>query len=103
MNPFHIIYGRPPPSFIKYEPTSKEHSDIQELLLERDKIIARLQSNLQKAQHRMTVQANKKHNDLHFDVDDWVLVNLQPYRQHSLALRKNCKLGMRYFGPFQVI
>ena len=40
---------------------------------------------------------------MHFNVGDWVLVKLQPYRQHSLALKKNHKLGTRYFGPFQVI
>lgn len=33
---------------------------------------------------------------------DLVLVKLQPYRQHSGTLRKNQKLGMRYFGPFPV-
>ncbi|XP_072076713.1 uncharacterized protein [Arachis hypogaea] len=31
-----------------------------------------------------------------------VLVKLQPYRQHSVALRKNRKLGMRYYGPFLI-
>jgi hypothetical protein len=30
-------------------------------------------------------------------------VKLQPYRQHSAALRKNQKLSMRYFGPFNII
>jgi hypothetical protein len=30
------------------------------------------------------------------------LVKLQPYRQNSVALRKNQKLGMRYFGPFTI-
>ncbi|PNX65175.1 hypothetical protein L195_g054410 [Trifolium pratense] len=32
-----------------------------------------------------------------------VLVRLQPYRQQSVALRKNQKLGMRYFGPFEIL
>ena len=36
-------------------------------------------------------------------VGDMVLVKLQPYKQHSIALRKNQKLSLRYFGPFQII
>ena len=44
-----------------------------------------------------------KRRDLQFMVGDLVLVKLQPYKQHSVALRKHQKLGMRYFGPFLVI
>jgi len=36
-------------------------------------------------------------------VGDKVLVKLQPYRQHSIVLRKNQKLSLRYFGPFEII
>jgi len=33
-----------------------------------------------------------------------VLVTLQPYKQHSVALRKKIqKLSLRYFGPFPII
>ena len=32
-----------------------------------------------------------------------VLVKLQPCKQHSAALRKNHKLGMRFFGPFKIL
>ncbi|MCI19447.1 hypothetical protein A2U01_0040603, partial [Trifolium medium] len=41
--------------------------------------------------------------DVTFQVGELVLVKLQPYRQQSVALRKNQKLGMRYFGPFEII
>ena len=34
---------------------------------------------------------------------DMVLVKLQPYRQHSVALRRNQKLIMCYFGPFPIM
>lgn len=51
----------------------------------------------------MKIQADKKRRYFEFAVGDIVLVKLQPYRQHSLALRKNQKLGMRCFGPFEIM
>ena len=51
----------------------------------------------------MTTQANKKHRELHLEVGDWVLFKLQPYRQHSIALQENHKLGMCYFNLFQIL
>lgn len=44
-----------------------------------------------------------KRHDVHFEMGDLVLVKLQPYKQHSLALHKNQKLGPIYFGPFEVL
>jgi len=51
----------------------------------------------------MKKQANKNRRHMEFVVGDLVLVKLQPYRQHSLALRNNHKLTMRYFGLFEII
>lgn len=44
--------------------------------------------------------ADKKRMEISFTEGQWVFVKLQPYRQHSVALSKNHKLSMRYFGPF---
>ena len=51
----------------------------------------------------MKKYANLKRRELEFNIGDSVFVKLQPYRQHSLKLERNHKLGMHYFGPFHVI
>lgn len=51
----------------------------------------------------MKIQDDKKKRDVQFQIGDMVLVKLQPYCQHSVTLRKNDKLGLRYFSPFEII
>jgi hypothetical protein len=65
--------------------------------------LQQLKGNLEKAQVYMKNQAYKKRRDIELKVGDWVLVWLQPYRQQFVVLRKNQKLGMRFFGPFMII
>lgn len=47
--------------------------------------------------------ADKNRRSMEFMVGEWVLVRLQPYRQHSVQLWKFQKLALQYFGPFQVV
>lgn len=44
-----------------------------------------------------------KRQEVNYNVGAWVYVKLQPFKHHSLALIRHTKLGMRYFGPFEVI
>lgn len=46
---------------------------------------------------------DSKHRGKEFEVGAWVYVRLQPYRQVSVALRRNAKLAPRYYGPFQIL
>jgi len=102
MTPFRVVYGREPPQLLRYTPNSHDVIAVQEQLMLRDATLAKLKCNLQRAQQVMTKYADEKRMHKEFAIGDMVLVKLQPYRQHTVALRKYQKLSLRYFGPFPV-
>jgi hypothetical protein len=102
MTPFKALYGRDPPQLVRTKGTTDDHPDLQTQLAEREDLLSQLQVNLHKAQQPMKFQADKRRH-VEFDVNDQVLVKLQPYRQSSVALRKHQKLGLRYFGSFPIV
>ncbi|MCI09935.1 hypothetical protein A2U01_0031026, partial [Trifolium medium] len=103
MTPFKALYGRETPALIRYNAQSSDPPTVREELLQREAILDQLKGNLRRAQQVMKSNADKKRKPAEFKVGDMVLVRLQPYRQHSVSLRKNQKLSMRYFGPFKII
>jgi hypothetical protein len=103
MTPFKAVYGREPPTLLKYDTADNTPPDLHILLTERDQTLTILKANLNRAQQIMKKYADAKRTFAEFQVGDMVLVKLQPYRQHSVALHQNQKLGLRYFGPFPII
>ncbi|KAM0065899.1 putative nucleotidyltransferase, Ribonuclease H [Helianthus debilis subsp. tardiflorus] len=103
MTPFEVLYGRKPPSLTRYLRGSTPNVTLEEQLVERDNVLTLLKTNLSKAQTRMKLAADKHRRDVNFEVDDWVFVKLQPYRQGSIRLQRHHKLGHRYFGPYRVL
>ncbi|XP_026451400.1 uncharacterized protein LOC113351672 [Papaver somniferum] len=52
---------------------------------------------------RMKLFADKTRTDRTFEVGDHVYLKLQPYRQSSIAARRNFKFSTRYYGPFTIL
>ncbi|PKI61845.1 hypothetical protein CRG98_017743 [Punica granatum] len=59
MTPFKVVYGRPAPLLVGYEPGSTVVNEVEEQLRAQDAILQELKSNLAAAQSRMKAAADK--------------------------------------------
>jgi hypothetical protein len=100
MTPYQVLYGVAPPLHIPYFPKDSAVESVDEYLSTKEEIIKRVREHLQAAQNRMTMVANRKRSDRSFEINDYVFLKLQPYRQHSLARRSSQKLAAKYYGPY---
>lgn len=72
------------------------------MLKDRDSVLVELRKNLEVAQSKKQEGANKHRIDMEYSVGDWVYLKLKPYRQISMAKRRNEKLAQHYFRPYKV-
>ena len=95
-----MVYGRPPPCLLSYCPGSSNTDAVDLALQSRDELLASLRQNLLRAQQKMKTTYDAHHRDVQFQEGDKVLLQLQPYRQLSLATRRHQKLLPKFYGPF---
>lgn len=69
---FELVYGYPPPHLAAYELGTTRVDLVEQSLLERDKMLNVLKSNLELAQNRIKVQVDKKRCEMQFGVGELV-------------------------------
>lgn len=72
-------------------------------LVNREELLQQLKLNLAKSKNRMKQMADQKRRELEFNIGDWVLLWLHPYRQQIAFKRVYEKLSSRYFGPYKTL
>lgn len=79
LTPFEVVYRKPPPNIPTYLMGTTNIEAVDAILTNRDKILA-LETNLEKAQNKMKLYADKQRSELQLAVGEWVYLKLQPYR-----------------------
>ena len=104
MTPFMTLYGYHPPSITSYLGENSKVQVVEYHINHQQQVLQLLEDNLTLAQNRMKNQVDQHHSERSFDVDDWVFLRLQPYKQMSLKKAKKCnKLSPKYYGLYKVL
>ena len=76
--PFKIVYGQEPSRLLPYEPGTTTVQAVEDEMKSRDFILTLARENLQEAQTRMKLYADKKRKEREYNVVDWVYLRLRP-------------------------
>jgi hypothetical protein len=101
--PFEVVYGRPPPAMLPFEPGTARTEAAGDLLCTRDDILAEARQRLLQAQQLAKKYYDAHHREAEFAEGDWVWLCLLHRTTQSLDPPAKRKLGPRYARPFCVL
>ena len=78
--PYEVVYYQKPPIHLPYLPGESPNAVVDMSMQKREEILKILRGNLERAQHRMKMQAEKRRFERQFVLGDWVWLKLQHYR-----------------------
>ena len=83
--PYQVVYGQPPPLHIAYAKVDNRVDMVDRTLEAREESVKLLKFHVKRTQERMKEIADKHRTEREFEVNDWVYLKLQPYRQSTIS------------------
>jgi hypothetical protein len=103
MTPFRALYGYDTPTLVDLVFGESRAPKAKDWIIESQEILKLLKENLQTAQNRQKISADRHKIERSFEVGDLVFLRLQPYRQSSLEKSGVEKLKPRFYGPYRIM
>lgn len=97
------MYGNPAALLLSDVKGTTKIQVVEDHLKSRDQIAKILKENLEAAQQRMKCQTDLHRTERSFNAGEWVFLRLQPFRQNSVAMRRNLKLSPRFYRSYQIL
>jgi hypothetical protein len=103
MTPFRELYGYDAPTLVDLVLGERRYPKAKYWIIESQEILKLLKENLQMAQNRQKMSADRNRIECIFEVGDLVFLRLQPYRQSSLKKSGAEKLKPKFYGPYRIM
>jgi hypothetical protein len=100
--PYQMLYGRKCRTPVCWGEVGQRVLGSTDIVLKTTEMIQMVRDRLVTAQSRQKSYADKRRSDLEFQVGDYVLLKVSPWKG-VIRFRKRGKLGPRYIGPYKVI
>ncbi|GJX79203.1 hypothetical protein Tco_0327352 [Tanacetum coccineum] len=101
--PYEVLHGQALIPHIAYVQGESKVDTVDRSLSAREAVVSLLKFHLKRSPDRMKSMAAKRRSDREIEVDSWVYVKLQPYRQATMRKEKYSKLSAKFFGPYKVV